>query len=89
MRRKGRGWEAEDTAAREEAESGVSGEGGRGGLGDRPGPWPRVLDPCHSRLHRWDPVEGPSTDAPFTLVLCSAGDTKVSPEPLASVAHTL
>ena len=60
-----------------------------GWAGDRPGPWPRVLDPCHSRLHRWDPVEGPSTDAPFTLVLCSAGDTKVSPEPLASVAHTL
>lgn len=61
----------------------------KGWAGDRPGPWPRVLDPCHSSLHRWDPVEGPSADAPFTPVPCNAGSTKVSPESLPSVAHTL
>ena len=54
MRRKGRGWEAEDTAAREEAESGVSGESGRGGLGTG-----QALGPGF-----WTPANPDSTDGP-------------------------
>lgn len=68
MRRKGRSWEAEGTAAREEAEFGVLGtELGWGG--DRLGPWTRVLDPdaCHSRLHRWQDTE---SGRDFPSLLC-------------------
>ena len=61
MRREGRGWEAEDTVAREEAGSGVSGESGRGGLeGGQalgPGLWsPATPDPTDGTLWR-DPQQ--------------------------------
>ena len=70
MRRKGRGWEAEDTAAREEAESGVSGEGGRGGLGTGqalgPGSWtPATPDSTDGTLWR-DPQQ-----MPLSLLCCA------------------
>ena len=76
MRRKGRGWEAEDTAAREEAESGVSGERAGGGLGIGQGLglgfWTPVTPSLESHK-RQDPRLGrgvPSPDAPS--LLCQA-----------------
>lgn len=32
--------------------------------------------PLPLQPHRWDPVEGPSADAPFTPVPCNAGSTR-------------